>query len=232
MHVWTQDLDVDEVTLQRRADDLSPSELARASQLAFATDKRRFVVAHAFLRSVLGSYLDCPPSAVPITADARGKPELGLGGSDVRFNLAHSGELAACAVAFGSPVGIDVERIGDTRDVAGLAQKVLSKRELLHLRAIGGITEERFLTAWTLKEAFLKARGEGLARDPSEIEVSFDARGGSAQLLAVANEPGAEHKWCLTTLQLHDGYVAAVAVEGECTVRRLSCVLNPFGHPY
>jgi 4'-phosphopantetheinyl transferase len=223
VHVWLARLDVGDAWVTRLEADLSPDERERASRLRFERDRRRFVAAHAFLRRVLAQHVGCAPHAVPIERGANGKPELAPPDSTVRFNLAHSHELAVCALAVYRAVGIDVEHVRGLHELEGLGRRVLSERERATLRAWEGeLADEAFLTAWTRKEAVLKARGEGLGREPAGVEVAFGPAE-PARLLAVAGEPGGERRWTVQTVDAGPGYVAAVAAAGDgWVVRRFS----------
>jgi 4'-phosphopantetheinyl transferase len=219
VRVWVAALDVGDDRLADLEADLSPDELERASRLGFEEDRRRFVAAHGFLRRVLAHHLGCVPKAVLFRAGANGKPELVRPGSSdragLRFNLAYSSNLAVCALALDREVGVDVERVREVPGLDLLASRVLSEREQEALRAWDSeLAGQTFLTAWTLKEAVLKARGEGLGREPVDVEVSLEPAG-TARLLAIAGEPGAERRWTLQALDAGPGYVAAVAAEGD-----------------
>ena len=82
---------------------------------------------------------------------------------DLRFNLSHTDGLIACAVTIGREVGVDVEHIQRrlTHDVAG---RFFAPREVDDLKALPEDEQQRvFFDYWTLKEAYIKARGFGLA---------------------------------------------------------------------
>ena len=210
--VWVAGLDVADGVLAGLEADLSQEELERASRLRFEEHRRRFVAAHGFLRRVLARRLGCAPDEVAFAVGPNGKPRLAVG-SALRFNLAHSDGLAVCAVADEREVGVDVERVRRVGDVDRLAHTVLSKRELAELARWGpDRVDEGFLTAWTRKEAVLKARGEGLGRDLATVEVSLDPAA-PASLLEIVGEPGTENRWSLHALEAAPGYVAAVAGE-------------------
>lgn len=190
---------------------MSEEERERASRLRFEAHRRRFVAAHGFLRGVLARHLGCAPNAVGIVSD--GKPRLAADAA-LRFNLAHSDAFAICAVALEREVGVDIERVRRLGDADRLARSVLSERERSELVRWGATRiDEAFLTAWTRKEAVLKARGEGLGRDPATVEVVLDPDR-PAGLLAIVGEPGAESRWTLRAFDAAPGYVAAVAGQG------------------
>ncbi len=102
---------------------LSDAERQRASRLAFDRDRRRFVVARARLRQLLGARLDVRAEAVELVYGAHGKPALAprFAASDLRFNVSHCDDLAVYAFSHGCEVGIDVEAVrvmGDADDLA------------------------------------------------------------------------------------------------------------------
>lgn len=218
--VWIAALSLQGAALARLEETLSDGERERAARLRFDELRRRFVAAHGFLRSVLADYLGCAPAAVRMVPGPHGKPQLAAAGS-LSFNLSHSGDVAACAVAFGREVGIDVERVRDLADVEGLARAVLSEHERVQLASWGRErASEGFLTAWTRKEAVLKARGDGLAGDPAAVEISLDPDPPQA-LLPVGGERGAEPRWSVCAVDAVPGFLVAVAAEGaDWRVRR------------
>ena len=82
---------------------------------------------------------------------------------DLRFNISHTDGLIACAVTIGREVGVDVEHVGRhlTHDVAG---RFFAAEEVTDLQALPPDDQQRiFFDYWTLKEAYIKARGFGLA---------------------------------------------------------------------
>jgi len=153
------------------------------------------------LRRVLARYLDSPPDAIELEAGARGKPRL-RGEARLRFNLSHSADLAAVAVARDREVGIDVERIDPDRDALALARRALPPEDAA---AVGAAApEERprvFHDAWARFEAVAKCLGTGLGVPPAELAL----RGEQLNVLALDFGPG---------------FAAALAVEGATpTVR-------------
>lgn len=209
-HVWHAALDPNAPPLDALADWLSPGERERADRFRSERDRRRYVTAHAFLRRLLGRYLDCAPSDVALEPGANGKPRLSSP-SALRFNLAHSGELAIAVVAAGREVGIDVERIRALCRGPGLARRVLSSGELAEVGE--GCTEAVLLTCWTRKEAVLKASGDGLRRDPATVEVGSGADA-QATLVTLPGDGGGGGPWSVMSLAPPAGYVAAVAARG------------------
>lgn len=210
VHVWHAALDRPAHPPEALVESLSSRERERAARLRFERDRRRYVMAHGFLRGLLARYLGCAPAAVALGLEASGKPRLAAPAT-LRFNLAHSGELAVAVVADGRDVGADVERVRALR-ARGLARRVLSARELAELGE-ERVTEADLLACWTRKEAVLKASGDGLRRDPATVEVGSGAAA-AATLVTLERNGGGGGQWTVVSLAPADGYVAAVAARG------------------
>jgi 4'-phosphopantetheinyl transferase len=103
-------------------------------------------------------------------------------------SLASRGDLVAIAIA-DRPVGVDVEVID--KNGPEPAWNILHAREREWLLLQGaGERPESFLALWCVKEAYIKAIGLGLRREPAEIavcpadrdSVSIEDAGSPAQL--------------------------------------------------
>ena len=145
---------------------LSKDEEERMARLIFERDRRRFLLTRALVRTMLSRYASVPPAGWSFIANVHGRPEIldrPAGVPDLRFNLSHTEGLIACAVTIGRDVGIDVEHIGRrlTHDVAG---RFFAPSEVRALELLPADEQPRvFFDYWTLKEAYIKARGFGLA---------------------------------------------------------------------
>jgi 4'-phosphopantetheinyl transferase len=210
VHVWR--VDIGERGSSGSMAALSEAERVRAARFRFDADRARFVASHAALRGILASYLDAAPASLEFGEGTHGKPFLAApaDGRSLRFSLSHSGEIALVALSLGREVGVDVERVRPLDDLDGFVARYLSplEREAL-ARVTAGDRLRAFFETWTLKEAYLKACGDGLLR---ELD-AFDVTVGDAQprLLAVRDRPGDEGRWGLRRLAPRGGYTAALA---------------------
>lgn len=168
VHVDLVHTDADDVWAQHEAylALLSPDEHQRMARLIFERDRRRFLLTRALVRTMLSRYGQVRPADWKFVENVHGRPEIDdrpPGVPDLRFNISHTEGLIACAVTIGREVGIDVEHIGRrlTHDVAG---RFFAPQEV---NALAALPEEEqhlvFFDYWTLKEAYIKARGFGLA---------------------------------------------------------------------
>jgi 4'-phosphopantetheinyl transferase len=145
---------------------LAPEEHERMARLVFERDRRRFLLTRALVRTMLSRYAVVPPAAWAFIANVHGRPEIldrPRGVPDLRFNLSHTEGLIACAMTIGREVGVDVEHVQRrlTQDVAG---RFFAPSEVNNLKALPDDEQARaFFDYWTLKEAYIKARGFGLA---------------------------------------------------------------------
>lgn len=222
VHVWLADLNQSGFSAQDVDRVLSQEERERAARFYLQADRNRFTAGRGMLRLILGSYLNTDPGHLQFSRGPHGKPALVTerGADALCFNIAHSHDVALCAVARGRDIGVDVERVRADVDVDLIAERLFSQQEIAALRSL---PPERkltaFFTCWVRKEAYLKARGDGLAMDLDSFSVSFSP-GEPAALLDVRGCPEEALAWSLRELDFAPSYAAALAVRGgECRVR-------------
>lgn len=194
---------------------LSAAEQQRASRFAFAQDRRRFVVARAQLRRLLGARLQVHPEAIEFVYGQYGKPALArpFAGSALRFNLTYSSDLAAYAFSRGREIGIDVEAVRLMPEAATLAARFFSQRENAAYRALDARDRPLgFFNCWTRKEAFVKAIGTGLGHALDYFDVTL-APNEPARFLRIGDLPGKTCGWMLHSFVPGPGLVGAVVIE-------------------
>ena len=145
---------------------LSAGEHERMARLVFKRDRHRHLLTRALVRTTLSRYAAVAPAEWRFVTNAHGRPEIldrPVGVPDLRFSISHTTGLIACAVTIGREIGVDVEYIsrGLTHDIAA---RYFAPVEVADLRALPVDEQSRaFFDYWTLKEAYIKARGFGLA---------------------------------------------------------------------
>ena len=217
IHVWRAALNCGAAPLQDLLQTLSADERARAGRFYFQQDREHFIAARGRLRIILGRYLVIDPNQLRICYSPSGKPSVAqeCGGEAVRFNVSHSHGLALYAITHGRELGVDLERIRPDRADAQLAEHFFSPREVAMLRALPtSLQQEAFFHCWTRKEAYIKAKGEGLSCPLDRFDVSL-VPGEAAALLSTPDDPPEASRWTLQELFPGPGYVAAIAVEGR-----------------
>jgi 4'-phosphopantetheinyl transferase len=219
VRVWWVDVTTADIGALERL--LSDGERDRAAGIPIEEARRRYVVARGSARSLLGRMLERDPAALEFESRCaacggtdHGKPYV-AGAPGVDFNVSHSADLVLVAAARGRAVGVDVEQRRERTDV-DLVARALSPTERATL---AGLPPERrrdaFFSAWTRKEAYLKGRGLGLAGGLAKWSVTPD---GSVAPEGEGFQTG-DARWRIESLDVRDGYAAAVAAEGDFVVR-------------
>lgn len=195
---------------------LSPDELARADRYRGKHDGSRFTAARGHLRAILAGYAKTDPKHIAFEINPHGKPS--LAGGRLSFNLSHSGDLALVAVASATvELGIDIETKRASLEFERLAQRFFAPGETAALLALPPEQRaEAFFACWTRKEAYMKARGLGLAIPLDGFEVSL-APGHPPRLLRPAADDPHGQEWALWQIDPGPGYTAALCVRGSVT---------------
>jgi 4'-phosphopantetheinyl transferase len=210
VHIWRLPLEQSDHMTARLAATLSDDERERAERFRFDRHRRRFIVCRGVLRILLSRYLRRDPSGLTFVYGLRGKPALSGEWAALRFNVAHSDDLALLAFAMDRELGVDVERHKNMEEADRIVASVLGART--HLDFLALPESERpsaFFRAWTRGEAVMKALGDGIA---ARVDVSVSA--GDPVLREVIGRPGEASRWTLTDLDPGPGFSAALAVAG------------------
>jgi len=220
--VWRAHLDCTPSQLSQFEALLNAEETVRARRFRFAVHRNRFVARRGLLRLLLGRYLQVSPESLRLEYTPHGKPSLAKRyASDIRFNLSHSQDVALFVVTLGREAGIDVERIQPDFSDHAIPERFFTPREASTLRALPVSQQSAaFFELWARKEAYVKARGQGLSLPLDSFEVPLDD-GEPVKLLHVERAPEAAACWTMRTLRPAPGYAGALAVEG--TVCMLRC---------
>ena len=206
---------------------VSREDLARIERSASGADRHLRLVAWALVRTVLSRHAPVAPDAWRFRETEHGRPEIAEPplATPLRFNVSHTPGLAACVVAETDDVGLDVEDMRRRADIAKITRRFFAHSEI---SAIERVDEEHrtraFFEHWTLKEAYLKARGAGLSLPLAEVAFSLapDRPPGVSFGPAIGDTPAA---WQFANLRPAPDYMAAVAIRRRASAP-LSIVLR------
>jgi 4'-phosphopantetheinyl transferase len=196
------------------AEVLDADEQARAARLRFDADRLSYRAAHVLLRCALTRQLSLAPAQWRFCRGPHGRPEIDTAAlpsaMGLRFNLSHSREVVCCAITRAGSVGVDVECRRPIRDRAALAERFFTAEEAAAIAASrhdGEAAEEaRFYAIWTLKEAYVKARGLGISMGLDQFAFRLDDGAMPHIGLEVdADAPAASDAWRCLLLRLGDG---------------------------
>jgi 4'-phosphopantetheinyl transferase len=198
---------------------LNDAERGRASRFRFDRHRREYLTTHALARVALSHAHPLPPLEWRFSVNEHGKPSP-VPECGVRFNQSNSVELTVCLAArpdqhsgaAAAEVGVDVESFARAEGIVPLAARVFSAAERAELEALpDSARPDRALSLWTLKEAYIKARGMGLSLPLDEISFLFDG----PQAMRFQVEAGVDEnpgRWRFCRFD-HAGHRIALAVD-------------------
>ncbi|MNE30042.1 4'-phosphopantetheinyl transferase sfp [compost metagenome] len=169
VHVWMAACDtVEPQWVQRyRTQLLSEQERAMEMNFHFPRDRLQYVVTRALVRCVLSRYSDVAPSDWCFGKTDHGQPTI-VGpqgaGEGMTFNISHSGSLVVLGVTRQARLGVDTEALARGDDFIAIGRRSFSPLEVAELDALPPTRRRHgYIAHWTLKEAYVKARGVGLS---------------------------------------------------------------------
>ena len=213
-HVWyvAPESVCNPAVLQHCRDMLDPEEHKKLGRFIQPDDGHHYLVAHALVRSVLSYYADIAPPDWCFTHGKHGRPEIHPDlGSRLRFNLTHTRGLAACVVTLDVDCGIDAELLHERSNPMGVAQRMFSTPEL---KALGQRKGEDFLEYfykhWTLREAYVKARGIGISFPTRQLCFNIDGEKVSVKFDDSVNDH--ERNWHFQLIRPNATHIVALAL--------------------
>jgi 4'-phosphopantetheinyl transferase len=188
---------------------LDPEEAERASLLARRADVERFVLGRGVVRVVVAGLFGVEAKKIRLHAGDRGKPFL-PDHPELRFNVAHSGDVVVVAVRRAVEVGVDVEQIRPEAVDSVLARRFMTASELESMAALDPTSAiERFFEVWVRKEAYVKGLGRGLSLGLETFSVSL-----GSEAPQPVDDPRSSETWSTLGLSVESGHRAAVASAG------------------
>ncbi|MGD0631819.1 MAG: 4'-phosphopantetheinyl transferase superfamily protein [Terracidiphilus sp.] len=206
---------LDEDAAQACAQLLSDDEKARWRKFKFEKHRREYLATHALARIALSHHGGAPPETWRFQFNGYGKPSADPG-CGLRFNLSNSLGLVVCLIGEGAEVGVDVESRLRAGTIAEVGPRMFSALELAQLASLHQDERpERALRLWTLKEAYIKARGLGLALPLNKFSFLFDSANGIRMEMDPALDDSPE-RWRFCLLE-HRAHCIAMIAESSAT---------------
>lgn len=195
---------------------LSRAERAAEARFVFEADRRRHRVTRALVRTVLSEEA---PSVAPadwsFLVGAHGRPEIHPNHDlpSLHFNVSHTAGAIVLAVTHGSTVGIDVENRSRRGETTAIADRFFSPAEVSALNETPWSAQrERFFVLWTLKEAYIKARGLGLALPLDSFSFVLEGNAIALHCDPACNDDD-PRRWAFAVHSLTSSHTMAIAVD-------------------
>lgn len=221
LHLWVirdQRVD-DERVLERFSRIISPEERLKQKNFFFEKHRHQYLMTRGLVRYVLSQYENTvAPSDWSFTQNQYGRPYVANRGlsQTLFFNLSHTENCIALLVSHEAIAGVDVEWVRRKSETLEIAERYFSLREVGDMISLPDKANrvDRFYDLWTLKEAYIKARGMGLSipldsfsflfNRPKEIDISFS--------YVIDDEPS---NWSFWQLMPYEDYKLSIALRGK-----------------
>ena len=192
---------------------LTAPERERFDRFRHDDDRWMFALGRMLARDMVGAALGVAPSEWHWREGAHGRPEIDRPATDVHFNLSHSAGLVACAIGRGRELGVDLEHLQRRAPDPAIVDRYLSPVEAADVRHQDDWID-RFLLYWTLKEAYLKARGLGISVPLSDI--TFRLEGDDAARIEFEGAlAGTDARWTFQWRRLAPQHLVALAASTQ-----------------
>ncbi|MBL6905412.1 MAG: 4'-phosphopantetheinyl transferase superfamily protein [Pseudomonadales bacterium] len=195
---------------------LTEAELLRYHRFQFDRHRKQLLLGRILMRAALSNYDNSiSPEAWIFTYNAYGKPQISTeqNSNSLYFNVSHSAQKVVLAVSRCADIGVDLEFSDKQRRVEAIAHRYFAGSEVAQLLALPAEEQQiRFYELWTLKEAYIKACGMGLAIPLQHFAYSFHS-GGKLALEFDAQRGDSESAWQLWQLEAGLDYKLALAAK-------------------
>jgi 4'-phosphopantetheinyl transferase len=221
-HARTADAWADPARLDRALEWLSAVERARHDRYRFDADRQMFLLGRVMARTLVGRALETDPRAWEWREGQRGRPEVSADSGALSFNLAHSAGLVVCALSRDAEVGADVEHRLRPPSDPHIVRRFCSPAEIADVERQGPTGwRDQFLRYWTLKEAYLKARGVGIAVPLADV--SFTLGDGHVRVEFLNTLAGTDTNWAFALAESGATHfiAAAASTRGDAPPRFL-----------
>jgi len=214
-HLWLAGGDGGDAAAASWLPILSPAERSRYESIRPTHVRYEFLLGRALLRSTLSRYTPVAPAAWVFRETARGRLELDAprDAPALRFNIAHAEGLVACLVTHRAACGVDVEHPRRRLDIGRFAGRFYAPHEAAAVRrAAPADRAALFYSIWTLKEAYLKARGLGISVPLASLSFAIEEERIAARFEPpLADSPSA---WSFALFESPSGHRIGVALAG------------------
>ena len=206
---------------------LTETELKRFQRYQFDQLRKQLLLGRVLIRIALSSYdSSVAPASWNFTYNDYGKPAISeeQNRTSLYFSLSHSAEKVVLAVSRFKDIGIDVECARKPRRIAAIARRYFSDNEAAQLLNLPKDQQQsRFYDLWTLKEAYIKACGMGLAIPLQHFSYGFPGNDGlTIEFDAQRND--SEKAWQFWQLSAGSDFKLAVAAKAgkDCVAHTVS----------
>jgi len=221
VHLWLVDCQQYFSKINNLFSILSPEEQEKADRFKFAIHRQRFIINRANLKIILSKYLQLKPTEIKFKYGLKGKPSLEdqLNYLNLKFNISHSENLAIYGISQ-NLIGVDLEKINQQVSCVELAERFFCPSEFKTIsQLVYPQNYQGFYLAWTSKEAYLKATGEGLSGGLDSVELALNIAENKAKIIHIKNIDNYQNNWQLFNFKIDDNFLFSVAIANYDTLK-------------
>jgi|GEM_PF-735784 len=176
---------------------LSCAEHTRCARYMQQDDRDRYLGGRALSKLAVAKLTGLPLADISITLATSGKPAIAFAKDEITapaISISHAGELVVVALTYAADIGVDVELLHNDVNLDDLMGVVCSAKEITEVNRQDEKSRiQKFYEFWVLKEAYLKATGEGLSADARRLMFTVDDVSSVSLLQGLDNRPA--HAW-------------------------------------
>ncbi len=185
--------------LQRYHQLLNPDEAAQQKRFHFERHRHQYLITRAMIRTTLSRYVpQIKPEQWEFEKNQYGRPQIAAvhNAPPIHFNLSHTDGLIACGIVMDRELGVDVEDIGRGGGLINIADRFFSPSEVTDLHQLPpAMHTGRFFDYWTLKEAYIKARGMGLSIPLEDFSYHLSENHTDISISIAPKQGDPSHRW-------------------------------------
>ncbi|MES2039342.1 MAG: 4'-phosphopantetheinyl transferase superfamily protein [Pseudomonadota bacterium] len=208
---------------------LSSAEQVRGQRYLQRDDRDRYLGGRALVKLAVAKMCSILPGEISIITAATGKPSVNFIKENIvapAISISHAGNLVVVALQYGADIGVDVELFHHDVNLDDLMGVVCSSEEIAEINeSVSKNRAQKFYEFWVLKEAYLKATGEGLSADAQRLVFSVDTAS-KVRLLKNLDSDNAGD-WNFLLRQYDEQHVIALASRRDQSRNAADCEREP-----
>jgi 4'-phosphopantetheinyl transferase len=214
IHLWSAQYRDLELHFPLAWDFLSQQEREKSSNFLRPVDAKRYILRHGLLRYILSTYTNTDPGLLPLVNGILGKPGLHSQSDfhELSFSLSHADQVVSLGIVRNQSIGIDIVKADPDYPFDDIIEYLFTPMEKECMQRI--VPELRYLMffkIWALKEAIVKATGDGIRlMDSTDVtSVIEESCNVSSRILKINEKSG---NFIIYQFSPVKSYLGAVAV--------------------
>jgi 4'-phosphopantetheinyl transferase len=214
IHLWSAQYRDLALHLPSAWDFLSQKEREKSSNFLRPVDSKRYVLRHGLLRYILSIYTNTDPGLLPLVNGIQGKPGLHPKSDfhELSFSLSHADQVVSVGIVRTHSIGIDIVKANPDYPFHDIIEYLFTPGEKEFMQRVApGQRYMLFFKIWALKEAIVKATGDGIRMmNSTDVTSVIEESGNASSRILKINEKSGN--FIIYHFRPAKSYLGAVAV--------------------